>query len=368
MTAQQSETAPRAANRVLLPVPGLDVLSIWQVGPVTFHPAADARVLAEAIVHEHGRPDIPALRTMLHDRISALCESAVAEVSVAGANDGEAMATAAELTGTAVAIMRAVQHIRHRMNGMEHQAFGLPGEVPSTVTTYVVKGEMLTVGASKSRALAGFTLSDEDHQAWMADPVFRFLDQALSRPEPDRTMLQGRALLAVSLLSQIWVSYKPDVGLLNAAMALEVLLGEEDDKEKKTRIARRASYFSCGWPGQAYPGTGRAACPLLSLPLRSEQHRRGAPGPELQGILDEMREGRRIPCTRFVQVRGIYSARNKIVHEGRLPAGWAHPDTWFIAALLLGPVLAWFASHPDSNLSELDAEIAALPAPPAASR
>ena len=81
-----------------------------------------------------------------------------------------------------------------------------------------------------------------------------------------------------------------------------------------------------------------------------------------------MREGRRIPCTRFVQVRGIYSARNKIVHEGRLPAGWAHPDTWFIAALLLGPVLAWFASHPDSNLSELDAEIAALPAPPAASR
>src|ERR1700676_4555634 len=123
MTAQQSETAPRAANRVLLPVPGLDIPSIWQVGPVTFHPAADTRVLAEAIVHEHGRPDIPASPTMLDDRISALCESAVAEVSVAGANDGEAMVTAAELTGTAVAIMRAVQHIRHRMNGMEHQTF-----------------------------------------------------------------------------------------------------------------------------------------------------------------------------------------------------------------------------------------------------
>ena len=99
--------------------------------------------------------------------------------------------------------MRAVQHIRHRMNGMEHQTFGLPGEVPSAVTTYIVKGEMLTVGASKSGALAGFTFSDEDHQAWMADPVFRFLDQALSRPEPDRTMLQGRALLAISLLSEL---------------------------------------------------------------------------------------------------------------------------------------------------------------------
>jgi len=65
MTAQQSETAPRAANRVLLPVPGLDVRGIWQVGPVTFHPAADGRILAEAMVHEHGRPGTLALRTML---------------------------------------------------------------------------------------------------------------------------------------------------------------------------------------------------------------------------------------------------------------------------------------------------------------
>ena len=101
-------------------------------------------------MQEHGRPDILALRTMLDDRISALCQSAVAEVSVTGADDGEAMATAAELTGTAVAIMRAVQHIRHPMNGMKHQTFGLPGEVPSAVTTYIVKGESLTVGASKS--------------------------------------------------------------------------------------------------------------------------------------------------------------------------------------------------------------------------
>ena len=258
MTAQQSETAPRAANRVLLPVPGLDVPGIWQVGPVTFHPAADARVLAEAIVHEHGRPDTPGLRMMLDDRISALCESAVAEVSVAGANDDEAMAAAAELTGTAVAIMRAVQHIRHRMNGMEHQTFGLPGDVPSAVTTYIVKGERLTVGASRSGALAGFTFSDEDHQAWMADPVFRFLDQALSRPEPDRTMLQGRALLAISLLSQLWVSYKPDVGLLNAAMALEVLLVRRTTRKRKPVL-------------HAGPLTSLAAGLDRSIPVRAGQ-------------------------------------------------------------------------------------------------
>jgi hypothetical protein len=79
---------------------------------------------------------------------------------------------------------------------------GLPVDVPSAVLDYVVIGDALTVGASRSGALAGWTFSDADHQAWMADPAFRFLDHALSCPEPDRTMLQGRALLAISLLSQ----------------------------------------------------------------------------------------------------------------------------------------------------------------------
>lgn len=181
-------------------------------------------------------------------------------------------------------------------------------------------------------------------------------------PEPDRTMLQGRALLAISLLSQGWLSYKPDVELLNSAMALEVLLGEATDKDKKFRIARRVSYFSCGWPGQLYPGTGRPTCPLLSLPLNAR--RSGAPGPQLRRVLDDMRNGLAIPCTQFFKVCDIYDARNEIVHRGQLPVGWKRPNTWFIAAVLLDPVLAWFASHPDSDLSELDAEIASLPTSP----
>ena len=174
-------------------------------------------------------------------------------------------------------------------------------------------------------------------------------------------MLQGRALLAISLLSQGWLSYKPDVELLNSAMALEVLLGEEADQDKKFRIARRVSYFSCGWPGQHNPGTGRPACSLLSLPL--SDRRSGAPGSELQRVLREMRAARTRPCARFLEVCDIYDARNEIVHRGRLPADSKRPDIWFIAALLLGPVLAWFASHPDCDLSELDADIAALPTP-----
>ena len=364
MTAQQANTAPRgsAGNRLLLPVPGLDLDGAWQVGPVLFHPVLSiARGLIDAMPRDPRRPDHPVFRTWLDGRVSALSASAAAEVCVTDADDAGAMAGALELVASALAIMRVIQYMRNPMNRLDHQAFGLPGDVPSAVLDYVVIGDALTVGAARSGALAGWTFSDADHQAWMADPAFRFLDQALSCPEPDRTMLQGRALLAISLLSQGWLSYKPHVELLNSAMALEVLLGEEADQDKKFRIARRVSYFSCGWPGQHYPGTGGPACSLLSLPL--SDRRPGAPGPELQRVLREMRAARTRPCVRFLEVCDIYDARNEIVHRGRLPADSKRPDIWFIAALLLGPVLAWFASHPDSDLSELDAEIAALPTP-----
>jgi hypothetical protein len=363
MTAQQANAAPRggAGNRLLLPVPGLDVAGTWQVGPVLFHPPGAARELIDPMPLEYPRPDHPAFQTWLDSRVFALSDSAVAEVYLTDADDAGAMAGALELVASALAIMRVVQHMRNPMNRMEHQTFGLPGDVPSAILDYVVIGDALTAGAARSGALAGWTFSNADHQTWMADPAFRFLDHALSCPGPDRTILQGRALLAISLLSQGWLSYKPDVELLNSAMALEVLLGETADKDKKFRIARRVSYFSCGWPGRLYPGTDRSACPLLSLPL--SDRRPGAPGPQLQRVLRDMRAGRANPCTRFFEVCHIYDARNEIVHRGRLPADSKRPATWFIAALLLGPVLAWFASHPDSDLSELDADIAALPTP-----
>lgn len=363
MTAQQTNRAPNAGagQRLLLPVPGLDIANAWQVGVVLFHPAGTARELVDTMLQGNRHPDPPAFRAWLDDRVSALSKSAAAEVCVTDA-DADMPAGALDLVASALAIMRAVQHMQHPMVGMGHQTFGLPGDVPSAVLDYVIIGDALTAGAARSGALAGWTFTDDDHKAWTTDPAFRFLDQALICPERNRTMLQGRALLAISLLSQGWLSYKPDVELLNAAMALEVLLGEATDKDKKFRIARRVSYFSCGWPGQLYPGAGRPACPLLSLPLSGQ--RPGAPGPQLQRVLRDMQAGRAHPCTRFFQVCRIYDARNEIVHRGRLPANWQRPDTWFIAAHLLSPVLAWFASHPDSDLSELDDEIAALPTPP----
>lgn len=357
---QQSDRPLSAGSgsRLLLPVPGLGIASTWQVGPVLFHPAGAARERVEA--QEGKLVDNGAFQAWVDDRVSRLNESAVAEVFVP--ESAETPEEALELVANALAIMRTVQHMRNPMVGMRRQAFGLPGEVPSAVLDYVIIGNVMTAGAARSGALAGWDFSDVDHQAWMTEPAFRFLDQALLRPEPDRTALQSRALLAISLLSQNWLSFKPDVELLNSAIALEVLLGEATDKDKKFRIARRVSYFTCGWPRQLYPGTGRLACPLLSLPLSSR--RPGAPGPELQRVLDDMQTGRAMGCTMFFDICDIYNARNDIVHSGQLPVGRKRPHTWFISAYLLGPVLAWFANHPNSDLTELDAEIANLPKEP----
>ena len=153
------------------------------------------------------------------------------------------------MVSDALAVLRAVQHMRSPMVGMGHQTFGLPGEVPSAVVDYVIMGDGLTVGAARRGALAGWEFTAEDHQAWETEPAFRFLDEAFTRPEPDRTVLQARALLAVRLLSQGWLSYQPDLEVLNSAVALETLLGEATDQDKKFRIL--AGFRTSGADGPA---------------------------------------------------------------------------------------------------------------------
>jgi hypothetical protein len=172
-----------------------------------------------------------------------------------------------------------------------------------------------------------------------------------------RAVQQRRALIAVQLLSNSWLSGQPDVRLLNAVMALEVLLGG-DTGTKKHLIARRVSYFTCGWPGPVYADGTRTACALMSLPLRPN----GSPGPGLAELLDEMRAGNIRPCSQYLDALALYDARSTIVHEGKLGLSADQEDsaTWFIAVRLLHRVLAWFAVHPNNGPTELDRQITAL--------
>jgi hypothetical protein len=142
-------------------------------------------------------------------------------------------------------------------------------------------------------------------------------------------------------------------------MALEVLLAEPSDQEKKVRLARRVSYLACGSASVGRCQNGhRVACPFLTLPLTPK----GQPSPDLRQLIDDVSAGTVRGCNRFLDVLDIYDARNTIVHQGRLRATIfeSRPDTRFIESVLLRLALTWFSEHLEADLTELDNEIASL--------
>jgi hypothetical protein len=353
------------SETILLPVIGLNVSRPWEVGRVLFHPAGAAAELIEAA--RAGSQNDAALQPEEQSQVlqasARLNRCVVAEVSVSPAGG---VAVAEQSVESALAVLRLVQHMANKSWLVAFQGFGLPGRVATASYDYVnLKGGKVKhagvpeVGFRAVGAImGGATLGDDLYRAWASDPVYRFLHEALARVEADRTPLQARALLAIELLSQAWLSDQPDVRLLTAAMALEVLLAESSDQEKKVRLARRASYFACGAPniGDCCPSGRRGACPFLTLPLRA----RGWPGPELEQLIRDARAGTVPGCRQFLGVLDIYESRNTIVHEGRLrPTIFEpRPDTRFIEQALLKPTLRWFSEHLEAELTELDTEIA----------
>jgi hypothetical protein len=67
-------------------------------------------------------------------------------------------------------------------------------------------------------------------------------------------------------------------------------------------------------------------------------------------------------CSWFFDVLHLYDARSSLVHDGWLDRGPGGRDlsTWFIGAVLLRPLLTWFATNPSGDLCQLDNEISAL--------
>jgi hypothetical protein len=335
----------------------------WDVGTVRFHPSGAGAELVERVRREDQR-DLPtSLRDLADQTAAELRDWAVAEVKVSGGVE-EAM----PLVDSALTVLRAVQYIEHPMSAHRFQAFGLPGQATAATLKYFDLTKAMP-GWTKIGVLGGWPFEDDTHAKWEGEPAYRFLNGALRLAPEQRTPLQHRALMAIELLSQAWLSWQPDIAFLSSVMALEALLGEPGDSSKKFRIARRISYFTCGSPLTSfYAGERRPACPLMALPLSTA----GKPGPELDQVLRDMRKtGGGIRCSYFLDVIDLYDARSEMVHTGRLGLTESQEShaTWFIAAWLLRPALTWFAGHPTAELTELDGEIASLakmPWPPAA--
>jgi len=392
------------SERILLPIAGLNFTRPWDVGRVRFHPAGAALALIEAA--RAGSQDAsvrePEYVSSLLAASARLSGCVLAEVSVSRTGG---VATAETLVESAVAVLNLVQHMEKKplVDGgavaallgqlmgntpvvetghpapnlvqrvmkmpwlVAFQRFGLPGRAGTASYDFVnlSGGKVKPAGVPEPGfrgvgAIMGITTFGDDlYQAWTSDPVYRFIHEALDLDEANRTRLQTRALLAIELLSQAWWSDQADVGLLNTAMALEVLLGESTDGEKKSRAARRAAYLSCGSPntGHTCAGSQGSACPFLTLPLG----RKGSPGQDLKKFIDDAKAGTVPGCGRFLEVLNIYEARNLIVHEGRYrPTIFEpRPDTSFIQLALMRPALTWFSGHLAADLTELDKEIAA---------
>ena len=106
--------------RLLLPVPSLEVSETWDVGLVHFHPAGSAVELVEE-ARRGTHTDVPEWFRDHSDRaVAELGQSAVAEAEVTGGID-----EAIKLVESALAIMRAVQHIENPMSAARIQTFGL---------------------------------------------------------------------------------------------------------------------------------------------------------------------------------------------------------------------------------------------------
>jgi hypothetical protein len=354
--AQPTEVKADAQTRLLLPVLRLGLSKPWDVGTVRFHPAgAASEMIASQGDSENGFGPTW-YQELVKAKAGELDNWAVADVTVSGVQE------AIPLVERAVAVLRTVQHIDNPMVSTRLQTFGLPGQVGSARIDYLSLSPGPAWGWQHWGALAGWSFGDQSYNRWMTDPAYRFINAALSRTDANRTPLQRRALIAIDLLSQAWLSWQPDVSLLNHVMAIEALLGEPHDQNKKVRIARRASYFVCGWPRERYPDGRRPACPYLSLPIND----RGQPQAELDRIIQGGRQAAfdaGIYCSMFFDLLDLYNDRNEIMHRGKLELTPEEegPATWFIASWLLQPVLTWFAEHPDAELSELDAEIGLLP-------
>lgn len=354
MSRETAGTSKHDAKRLILPIPNLNLTGFWDIGTVRLHPAGTASMLVATARDDASSVGPGWYAQVVDERVSELNHWAVAEVTAV--NIDEAMHHVA----SALAILRVVQRLRYSMVDVRLQTFGLPGQVTTAVMHYLDLTAIPVAGWRRVGAAPGWTFRDADRVAWMSDTAFRFLHEALACSEENRTPLQRRTLIAVDLLNQAWLSWQPDLALLNSAMALEALLGEPGDKTKKYRLARRVSYFVCGWPDERYMD-GRPACPYLTLPLDEK----GQPDRAFRQLIKNVNDGLMpdIYCSQFFDVLDLYDARNALAHGERLSLALREEGraTWYLSAWLLKPVLTWFAQHPDAELTELDTQIATLP-------
>jgi hypothetical protein len=336
------------SHRYLLPVRDLTVTREWAVGRVRFHPAGATRPLIAESRESSERRFPEWYDRRIDEGVAArFDQSTVAEVFCA---EPEA---AYGHVADALAVLRLFQHRQSPRVDTDWQTFGLPGQVPQWHVEFLSLTNGASEGFFRGGAQPGWAFSDDDYPAFQTDSGLQFLSRALAKD--DRTRLEQRAILATRLLSTSTLEQDPDQKLLAAVMAVEVLLGDDDGGPEKLRLARRHAFLTCLVLTGEMCGRDRPSCRYLALDPGNDAQRR-----EIAALIERARSDGRVRCTMYLDIIGLYNARNRAVHDGTVGADLktVRNALYPVYRWMVPEALRWYAACAGDDVQQLDDEIA----------
>jgi hypothetical protein len=270
--------------------------------------------------------------------------------------EAEDIDTALDLVTIATDLLRVFQRMRTIF--AKTTMFGLPGQLYRARIRYIIAGAG-PVFRNKGEAL-GFTFNDEAQAAWRSSPVFPQLAEAIGAG-PDMPEGLRRALLGVQLMSQAILEHRPPFKLLNLVIGLESMLLEREHQSQSFRLARRATYFTCGGFNESLCGRGRDTCQCLALDPADRKARQSLKDLRTLAQLDT-----RWRCSSWLDYLHWYDLRSEVAHGDDTSVSEKDVSTaeFCILRWAAEPVLQWLIEHPDDPLVRLDAAIGVLPAVP----
>jgi hypothetical protein len=278
----------------------------WRVGRATFWPAGRLRRRLEAITRR--RAEIHADAKHLHWELERL-DDELSEVKWASASAiGIDMAEAREAIRDAVGLLRLYQRSLTNMN-MDHQTFGLEPEVSHAVLHHFTmsQGRVVLRGTSSAGIPAiGWKFTPEQMRRFGELPEYRYLDRAL-RAEP-KDDLQKRTTTALRFLNLATAMLPDPVRVVLIATAMEELLADLQKAERRTVVARRSAFLTCGREfNDAYQSGGRPACLFVASKRTPDVKARRA------AVIDR---GDEPPfCSWYYETLTLFDTRDLVLHE-----------------------------------------------------
>lgn len=329
----------------LLPVEGLTITCLWEIGSVQLYPGAQLRSLlgdnAQAML---GHEVIGDVTTKF---VEELEQGTVARVE---ATDIDA---ALDLLTLATDLLRVFLK-----KGAQFRTtmFGLPGQMYRSQIRYVTAGAEAGPGIRNRGEAAGVTFDDSRHAAWLNSPTFATLASLVGTDHPPDEGPR-RALLGVQLLSQAILEHRPAFKMLGLVIALESMLLERGSGTQTLRFLRRATYFTCGRAIDSLCGRDRPPCQFLTLNPAVKADR---------GQLDWLRQlaemGPPWDCGERASYSRWYELRSAVAHgdDDPVTSEEASQAEYWIFMWTLEPVLQWLVEHPVKPLEALDEALAVL--------